>query len=40
MVGLPGPIDLEASRADYTEGFLTVWLPRAKPSQIRIEEET
>ena len=39
-VGLPGPIDLEASRADYTEGFLTVTLPKAKPSQIQVEEET
>lgn len=39
-VGLPGPIDLETSRADYIEGFLTVTLPKAKPSQIQIEEET
>jgi HSP20 family protein len=39
-VGLPGPIDLEASLADYTEGFLTVTLPKAKPSQIQVEEET
>jgi len=39
-VGLPGPIDLETSRADYTEGFLTVILPKAKPSNIQVEEET
>jgi len=39
-VGLPGPIDLEASRADYTEGFLTINLPKAKPSQIQVEEVT
>ena len=39
VVGLPGPIDLENSRADYTEGFLTITLPKAKPSQIQIEEE-
>ncbi len=32
-VGLPGPIDLETARADYIEGFLTVTLPKAKPSQ-------
>ncbi len=38
VVGLPGPIDLEASRADYTEGFLTVTLPKAKPSQIQIDK--
>jgi HSP20 family protein len=40
VVGLPGPIDLEASRADYTEGFLTVTLPKEKPSQIQVEEAT
>jgi HSP20 family protein len=39
IVGLPGPIDLEASRADYREGFLTVTLPKAKPNQIKVEEE-
>jgi HSP20 family protein len=39
-VGLPGPIELETSRADYAEGFLTVTLPKAKPSHIRVEEET
>lgn len=40
VVGLPGPVDLEAARADYTEGFLTVILPKAKPNQIQVEEET
>lgn len=40
VVGIPGPVDLEASRADYKEGFLTVILPKAKPSQIQVEEET
>jgi HSP20 family protein len=39
-VGLPGPIDLDASRADYKEGFLTVTLPKAKLSKIHIEDET
>jgi len=39
VVGLPGPIDLEASRADYADGFLTVKMPKAKPSKIQIEEE-
>jgi len=39
VVGLPGPIDLDASRADYKEGFLTVTLPKSKPNQIQIEEE-
>jgi len=40
VVGIPGPIDLKASRADYKEGFLTVTLPKAKPNQIHVEEET
>jgi HSP20 family protein len=39
VAGIPGPVDLEASRADYLEGFLTVTLPKAKPNQIPIEEE-
>ena len=38
IVGLPGPIDLDASRAEYSEGFLTVNLPKAKPNQINIGE--
>ena len=39
VVGMPGPVDLDASRADYSEGFLTVKLPKAKPNQINVEEE-
>lgn len=39
VVGIPGPIDLDTSRADYKEGFLTVTLPKAKPNPIQIEEE-
>lgn len=39
VVGMPGPVDLEASQADYVEGFLTVKLPKAKPNQIQVEEE-
>jgi len=38
VVGVPGPIDLDSSRADYAEGFLTVKLPKAKPNQIQVEE--
>ena len=38
-VGMPGPVDLESSRADYSEGFLTVTLPKAKPDQIEVTEE-
>jgi len=38
VVGVPGPIDLDSSRADYAEGFLTIKLPKAKPNQIQVEE--
>jgi len=40
VVGLPGPLDIDSSRAEYVEGFLTVTLPKAKPNQIEVEEET
>jgi len=40
VVGLPGPLDIDASRAEYVEGFLMVTLPKAKPNQIDVEEET
>ena len=40
IVGIPGPVDLDASRADYSEGFLTVTLPKAKPNQVQVKEET
>jgi HSP20 family protein len=38
-VGLPGPVDLDLSRADYAEGFLKVTLPKANPNQIKVKEE-
>lgn len=31
-VGLPGPVDLDESRAEYLDGFLTVTLPKLKPT--------
>jgi HSP20 family protein len=37
-VGIPGPIDIDAARADYAEGFLTVVLPKTKTSRIEVEE--
>jgi HSP20 family protein len=40
IISLPGPIDLEQSRAEYEDGFLTVTLPKAKPNQISVQEET
>ncbi|MFZ5912536.1 MAG: Hsp20/alpha crystallin family protein [Chloroflexota bacterium] len=31
VVGLPGPIELDAARAEYKEGFLTITLPKNPP---------
>jgi HSP20 family protein len=39
VVGIPGPIDLDASHADYKVGFLTVILPKAKPDKVQVKEE-
>jgi HSP20 family protein len=39
MVGLPGPVNLDQAEAAYENGFLTVTLPKAKPSQIHIQDE-
>lgn len=38
VVGLPGPVDVDASRAEYEDGFLTVTLPKAKPNFIEVKE--
>jgi HSP20 family protein len=34
---MPGPVNAEAAVAEYKDGFLIVKLPRAKPSQIKVE---
>ena len=36
-IGLPGPVNVESSTAEYRDGFLTVMLPKAKPSQIKVD---
>ena len=36
---IPGPIDLEAAKAEYVSGFLTVTLPKTKATQIKLKEE-
>ncbi len=36
-VGLPGPIDLEKSEAEYKDGFLTVRMPKARRVDVKIE---
>ena len=37
-VGLPGPVDLDKSQAEYKNGFLVVRLPKAKRVDVKIEE--
>jgi len=37
-VVIPGPVDLERSAAAYKDGFLTVRLPKAKSTELQIEE--
>jgi HSP20 family protein len=37
-VGLPSPVDVDASRAEYVDGFLAVTLPKVKPNFIEVKE--
>lgn len=37
-VGMPGPVDVDASRAEYTDGFLIVSLPKLKPNFVQVKE--
>lgn len=37
-VGLPAPVDVEKSQAEYEDGFLTITLPKAKPNFIQVKE--
>jgi HSP20 family protein len=37
-VGLPSPVDVDASRAEYSDGFLTIVIPKIKPNRISIQE--
>ncbi len=36
-IGVPGPIDVEKSTAEYKDGFLRVRMPKAKPTEVKIE---
>ena len=36
-IGLPGPVDIDHAVAQYTDGFLTILLPKLKPNQIKVE---
>ncbi len=37
-ISVPGPIDLDSSTAEYKDGFLMVRMPKAKPTDTKIEE--
>jgi HSP20 family protein len=36
-VSLPSPINMELTRAEYKDGFLTVVIPKATPNQIKVK---
>ncbi len=36
-IGIPGPIDLDHSTAEYKDGFLSVKMPKAKATDVKIE---
>jgi len=37
-VAVPGAVDLENSRAEYKDGFLTVRMPKTKQTDVKVEE--
>ena len=37
-VGLPAPVNVEKSQAEYEDGFLTITLPKARPNFIQVKE--
>ncbi len=37
-IGIPGAIDLDQSVAEYKDGFLIVRMPKAKTTEVKIEE--
>jgi HSP20 family protein len=36
-ISLPGAVNVDLSRAEYKDGFLTIVLPKTKPNQIKVE---
>ena len=36
-ITVPGPIDLDSSTAEYKDGFLIVRMPKATPTNVKIE---
>jgi HSP20 family protein len=39
QLDLPGPVIVDQVQADYQDGFLRVALPKARPLQVRIENQ-
>ncbi len=39
QLDLPGPVIADQVQADYQDGFLRVALPKARPLQVRIEDQ-
>lgn len=37
-IGVPGPVDLDHSVAEYKDGFLLVRMPKAKSIDVKIED--
>ena len=37
-IAIPGPIDLDNSKAEYRDGFLMITLPKLKSRDIKIED--
>jgi HSP20 family protein len=37
-VGLPSPVDMDSSRAEYEDGFLTITLPKSKSTIVEVKE--
>ena len=35
---LPAPVDVDRASAEYADGFLFVTLPKARPSQVHVQE--
>lgn len=38
VVGLPGPVEIERSSAEYEDGFLIITLPKASTTKIKINQ--
>ena len=36
-IGIPGPVDLEKSEAEYENGFLTIVFPKLRSTNVKIE---